>query len=111
MHAKHDCIHEHLPQLASQRTPQRYVAAEKAATAAGSGTAQALRRVPDSKPLRDINKMPNLAQTVTLRILNLCLRSRDIPDFEKHGITTGLPKSTGLVTSTKDLRPISSALK
>jgi hypothetical protein len=43
MHAKHDCIHEHLPQLASQRTPQRYVAAEKAATAAGSGTAQALR--------------------------------------------------------------------
>ena len=71
------------------------------------GTAQALRRVPDSKPQRDTIKMPNLAQTVTLRILNLCLRSRDIPEFEKRGITTGLPKSTGLVTSTKDLRPIS----
>ena len=39
----HDCIHEHLPRLASQRTPQRYVAPEKAATAEGGGTAQALR--------------------------------------------------------------------
>ena len=43
MHVKHDCIHDDLPRLASQRTPQRYVAPEKAATAAGSGTAQALR--------------------------------------------------------------------
>ena len=39
----HDCIHEHLPRLASQRTPQRYVAPEKAAAAEGGGTAQALR--------------------------------------------------------------------
>ena len=39
----HDCIHEHLPRLASQRTPQRYVAPEKAATAEGGRTAQALR--------------------------------------------------------------------
>ena len=39
----HDCIHEHLPRLASQRTPQRYVAFEKAATAEGGGTPQALR--------------------------------------------------------------------
>ena len=39
----HDCIHEHLPRLASQRTPQRYVAPEKAAIADGGGTAQALR--------------------------------------------------------------------
>ena len=43
MHAKHDCIHDHLPPLASQRTPQRYVAAEKAATSSGSGAAQSLR--------------------------------------------------------------------
>ena len=39
----HDCIHEHLPRLASQRTPQRYVAPEKVAAAEGGGTAQALR--------------------------------------------------------------------
>ena len=43
MHVKHDCIHDDLPRLASQRTPQRYMAPEKGTTASGSGTAQALR--------------------------------------------------------------------
>jgi hypothetical protein len=71
------------------------------------GTAQALRRMPNPNPYRSIIKEPNLCRQVLLRILNLCLLTRDIPAFEKHGITTGLPKSEGLVTSTDDLRPIS----
>ena len=48
----HDCIHEHLPRLASQRTPQRYVAPEKAATVEGGGMAQALRIHVSAESLR-----------------------------------------------------------
>jgi hypothetical protein len=49
------------------------------------GTTQALRRVPNPDPYRVIIKEPNLSRQVLLKILNLCLLTRDIPAFEKHG--------------------------
>lgn len=49
---------------------------------------------------------PNLAFTLVRRVLNLSLETGDIPEFEKLGIITGLPKSDGLVNDTDDMRPI-----
>ena len=46
-------------------------------------------------------------QMFFIELLNLCLDTRDLPTREKHGITTGLPKTEGLVTSTDNIRPIS----
>ena len=71
------------------------------------GTAGALRPIPLAGKTRNVTCNPNLTRAVFRRILNLCLSSGDIPLAEKHGITTGLPKSEGTVTSTNDIRPIS----
>jgi hypothetical protein len=49
---------------------------------------------------------PTQTRNLLMRILNLCLRSGDLPASEKRGILTGLPKSEGLVTSTDDIRSI-----
>ena len=59
------------------------------------GTAQALRRVPDSKPQRDTIKMPNLAQTVTLRILNLCSVHGTSLNLKNEGLLRGYPNPRG----------------
>ena len=55
---------------------------------------------------KTVTQEPNLTRQLLLRILNLCLEAGDIPDIEKLGIITGLPKSEGLVSSTDDMRPI-----
>ena len=50
---------------------------------------------------------PTSTREFFIELLNLCLVTRDLPTREKHGITTGLPKTEGLVTSTDSIRPIS----
>jgi hypothetical protein len=50
---------------------------------------------------------PTTTRELFIELLNLCLKTRDIPATAKHGITTGLPKSEGLVTNTDGIRPIS----
>jgi ribonuclease HI len=62
---------------------------------------------PSRDPCKNVLVDPTATRNLFLEVLNLCLETRDIPRAEKHGITTGLPKTEGLVTSTDDLRPIS----
>ena len=51
--------------------------------------------------------IPHHARNLLLKILNLCILTRDMPASEKMNIVTGLPKSEGQVNSTDNLRPIS----
>jgi hypothetical protein len=41
-----------------------------------------------------------------LRIFNLFLKAKTVPESEKEGILTALPKSEGAVTDTDNIRPI-----
>ena len=60
----------------------------------------------DSYETKMITYEPNLTCQLLRRVINLCLKTGDVPNAEKLGIITGLPKSEGLVTSCDDLRPI-----
>ena len=60
----------------------------------------------DSSPTVAVTYEPNLARQMVRRILNLCLQTKNLPQSEKIGIITGLPKSEGLVTDTSNIRPI-----
>ena len=68
-------------------------------------TVEAVRREPRGKDT-EITYEPKQSRQFLLCILNLCLEIRDLPDSEKLGIITALPKSEGMVTSMDDIRPI-----
>jgi ribonuclease HI/exonuclease III len=55
---------------------------------------------------KEVQIQPIYGGKLLLRILNLCLETKDVPLQEKNGVITGLPKSMGLVNSTDDIRPI-----
>ena len=72
----------------------------------GYGAGEAIPLGPIPPPTTKVTYEPNLTRQLLLRILNLCLQSGDMPNVEKLGIITALPKSEGLVTSTDNMRPI-----
>ena len=49
---------------------------------------------------------PVHARKLLLRILNLCLITKDVPVFEKIGVVSALPKTTGQVYYLAAIRPI-----
>ena len=65
-----------------------------------------LRPGPETKSTTTVTYEPIRAQQLLLRILNLCIETKDIPKVEKLGIITALPKTEGLVNNTDNIRPI-----
>ena len=61
----------------------------------------------ESNKAQLISYEPHHAKNLLLKILNLCLATRNMPTSEKKNIVTGPPKSEGQVNSTDNLRPIS----